>query len=103
MLSQLLYSQPDLRPAVLKALRVLAESHVAIASGDSGQLAKLPEAVRIDPIPQEVAAENISFLRAQVESWLAVLFNVFSTAGRDGQALVADVITAWIIMAEEKV
>ena len=103
MLSQLLYSQPELRPAVLKALKVLAESHVAIAQGDPIQIAKLPEAVRVDPIPQEIAVENLAFLRSQVESWLAVLFNVFSTAGRDGQPLVADVISAWATIADEKV
>lgn len=103
MLSQLLYSQPELRPAVLKALKVLAESHIAIAQGDPVQLAKLPETVRADPLPQEIAVENLTFLRAQVESWLAVLFNVFSTAGRNGQQMVADVISAWAIIADEKV
>ncbi|KAJ3546583.1 hypothetical protein NM688_g5502 [Phlebia brevispora] len=102
MLSQLLYSQPDLRPAVLKALKVLAETNVAIASGDPVELAKLPETVRVDPVPRELAADNLTFLRTQVESWLAVLFNVFSTIGRDGQQLVADVISAWASIAEEK-
>ena len=103
MLSQLLYTQPELRPAVLKALKVLVESHVAIASGDPTQLAKLPESVRADPIPQRVAAENVAFLRTQVESWLAVLFNVFSTVGRDGQGQVGDVISAWAALADAEV
>lgn len=79
------------------------ESSTAIASGDPAQLAKLPESVRLDPISQELAAENVAFLRTQVESWLAVLFNVFSTIGRDGQATVGDVISAWAALADDKV
>lgn len=103
MLSQLLYSQPELRPSVLKALKVLVDSHVAIASGDPMLMAKLPEIVRADPIPQSVAAENVAFLRTQVESWLAVFFNVFSTVGQSGQAAVSDVISSWAAIADEKV
>ena len=86
-----------------KALKVVVESNVAITSGDPAQVARLPESVRQDHIPQELAAENVAFLRTQVESWLAVLFNVFSTVGRDGQGPVGDVITAWAALADAKV
>ena len=103
LLSQLLYSQPELRPSVLKALRVLVEANVALASGEESQLAKLPEAARDAPISQAAAAENVAFLRTQVESWLAVLFNVFSSVGSDGRGPVADVITAWVSIADAKV
>ncbi|KAI0696713.1 ribosomal RNA-processing protein 12 [Cytidiella melzeri] len=102
LLSQLLYSQPELRPAVLKALRVIVESNVAIASGEESQLKKLPEAARDAFISRAAAAVNVTFLRTQVESWLSVLFNVFSSAGRDGQGAVADVITVWVSIADAK-
>ncbi|KAI0088037.1 NUC173-domain-containing protein [Irpex rosettiformis] len=102
LLSQLLYSQPELRPAVLKALRVLVESNIALASGDEEQLKKLPEAARDAPISRKEATANIAFLQTQVESWLAVLFNVFSSSGRDAQGAVADVITVWVSIADAK-
>ncbi|KAL4254252.1 RRP12 family protein [Abortiporus biennis] len=101
-LSQLLYSQEELRPTVLKALKITAESNVALSSRDETKMAKLPEAVRADPISQELAAANVAFLRTQVESWLAVLFNVFSTVGRNGQGMVGDAISVWASLAEEK-
>lgn len=103
LLSELLYNQPDLRTPVLRALRVMVESNVAFASGDSERLAKLPEAARADPISQEAAAENVAFLKTQCESWLAVLFNVFTSAGRNGQGIVGDVISAWASISDEKV
>ncbi|KAK7692600.1 hypothetical protein QCA50_004232 [Cerrena zonata] len=102
LLSELLYNQPDLRTPVLKALRVMVESNVALASGDSERIAKLSEAARADPISQEAAAENVAFLRTQCESWLAVLFNVFTSAGRNGQGMVGDVISAWASISDEK-
>jgi len=99
LLSQLLYNQPELRPAVLKALRTMVDSNLALASGD---MAKIPESVRGDAISVEEAAANVAFLRSQVESWLAVLFNVFSSVGRDSQGMVGDVISAWAAIAGEE-
>lgn len=81
----------------------MVESNVALASGEGEKLAKLPEAVRADHIPQEAARQNVAFLQTQVESWLAVLFNVFSSVGRDGQGMVGDVISVWLSIADEKV
>ncbi|GJE94485.1 NUC173 domain-containing protein [Phanerochaete sordida] len=102
LLSQLLYTQPELRPAVLKALKAMVDSNVALASGDEVLLIKLPEAARAAPISQSAAQENLAFLRTQVESWLAVLFNVFSSVGRDSQGPVGDVISTWLAIAEGK-
>ncbi|KAH9951521.1 ribosomal RNA-processing protein 12 [Amylocystis lapponica] len=99
LLSQLLYGQPELRPAVLKALKIMVDSNVALASGET---AKLPESVRADALPSEVAAENVASLRTQAESWLAVLFNVFSSVGRDNQGMVGDVVSAWAGIAGEQ-
>jgi ribosomal RNA-processing protein 12 len=54
-------------------------------------------------ITADVAAQNVAFLRTQAESWLAVLFNVFGSMGRDGRGMVGDVISAWAAIAEEAV
>ena len=81
----------------------MVESNDILASGDMTRIAKLPEAIRGDPIPREAAKANMSFLRTQVESWLAVLFNVFSSVGRDSQGMVGDVISAWASIADEQV
>lgn len=92
-----------MRPAILRALKILVDSNVALASEDLERIAKLPETVRLDPIPTELAQENVAFLRTQAESWLAVLFNVFSSAGRDSQAMVGDAVSAWISIADPTV
>ena len=81
----------------------MVESNVALASGDEERMAKLPDNVLADHISPAEASENVAFLRTQVESWLAVLFNVFSSVGRDGQGMVGDVISAWLSVADEKV
>lgn len=97
LLSQLLYSQPELRPAVLKALKIMVESNVNLASAteekDNADAA----------ISSEEAARNVAFLKTQVESWLAVFFNVFGSVGRDARGMVGDVISVWSAIAEEAV
>lgn len=100
LLSQLLYSQTELRPAILKALKVIIESNQPPtppldADGLRKQL--------IDDVTPEEKAANIVFLKAQVESWLAVLFNVFGSVSRDSRGMVADVISAWASIADEPV
>ena len=103
MLSQILYTQVELRSFVLRALSVLVDSNVAIASQDPSLLEKLPSAVRIDSISQDQAAKNVEFLRNQAESWLAVLFNVFGSVGREARGMVGEVITTWLGIAGETV
>lgn len=103
MLSQILYTQVELRSFVLRALSILVNSNAAIASQDPSLLEKLPLAVRMDSISQDMAARNVDFLRNQAESWLAVLFNVFGSVGREAQGMVGEVITAWLGIAGEAV
>lgn len=103
MLSQLLYTQVELRAFVLRALGVLVDSNVAIASQDPTLLGKLPSAVHADSISQEGAAKNVDFLRSQAESWLAVLFNVFGSADREARGVVGEVVTAWLGIAGDTV
>jgi ribosomal RNA-processing protein 12 len=81
----------------------MVESNVAYASGDENQLNRLPEAARDIPISRETAIANVAFLRTQVESWLAVLFNVFSSVEKNAQGIVADVVGAWVSIADSKV
>jgi ribosomal RNA-processing protein 12 len=103
MLSQILYTQVELRSFVLRALSVLVDSNVAIASQDPCLLEKLPSAIRMDSISQDQAAKNVIFLRNEAESWLAVLFNIFGSFGREAQGMVGGVITTWLGIAGETV
>ncbi|KAG7098810.1 hypothetical protein E1B28_000715 [Marasmius oreades] len=95
LLSQVLYSQPDLRPAVLKGLQVVVESNVAIGAGKND----VPNPSFSTP---GQAAQNIDFLRTQAENWLAVLFNVFSILNRDSRGTMSEAITAWASIADGK-
>ncbi|EGO00192.1 hypothetical protein SERLA73DRAFT_122251 [Serpula lacrymans var. lacrymans S7.3] len=100
LLSQLLYGQPELRPAILKALKVIVESNVSLASkADSEMDGASEEVTSISPAE---AAQNVVFLKSQAESWFAVLFNIFSSADRDGRGIVGDVISAWAGIADEQ-
>lgn len=93
MLSQLLYNQSELRPPVLRALKVLVESNTAPSDDDD----------TADTLSQDQIDRNLVYLRSQAESWFAVLFNVFGTVGRDSQNMVGEVISAWAKVAGEKV
>ncbi|KAF9049933.1 armadillo-type protein [Panaeolus papilionaceus] len=90
LLSQLLYSQSELRPYILKALRVLVESNTS-----AGEVAA-------NKLTVEQAEENIEYLQTQAESWLAVLFNVYGTVGRDSRNTIGEVIATWASIANEK-
>ncbi|KAJ7647107.1 armadillo-type protein [Roridomyces roridus] len=97
LLSGLLYGQAELRPAVLKALKIMVESNVAVASG-----AQDTAPINPNSLSAAQAAENIAYLRTQAESWLAVLFNVFGSVGRDSRGSVGEVITVWAAIAGEQ-
>jgi ribosomal RNA-processing protein 12 len=103
MLSQILYTQVELRSFVLRALKILVDSNVAIASQDQVLLEKLPASVRADSISPEQAVKNVDFLRSQAESWLAVLFNVFGSVDRESRGMVGEVISAWLGIAGDTV
>ena len=94
MLSQLLYNQPELRPPVLKALKVIVESNTKEASEDEEME---------DILTKEEIQQNKLYLQTQAESWFGVLFNLFTAVGRDGQGAVGDVISAWASVSSEKV
>ncbi|TFK68676.1 NUC173-domain-containing protein [Pluteus cervinus] len=93
LLSQLLYTQPDLRLSVLKGLKAMVDINFTASRGQEQEDAF---------ITAGEAAANVAFLRTQAESWLAVLFNVFGTVGRDNRTVVGNVITVWVNMAGEE-
>lgn len=70
----------------------------ALVTGKSG-----PYAEDISPITREEAIDNVEYLTSQAKSWLAVLFNVFTSVERDGRPMVGDVISAWGKIAKEPV
>ncbi|KAJ8077206.1 pre-rRNA processing protein [Marasmius tenuissimus] len=94
LLSQVLYSQPDLRPAILKGLKTIIESNVAVAAGRE-------DVTNPSFMTTEQGNRNVEFLRTQAENWLAVLFNVFSSVNRDSRGAMGEVITAWASIADE--
>ncbi|KAF8973157.1 NUC173-domain-containing protein [Flammula alnicola] len=94
LLSQLLYGVPDLRTSILRALKIMVDSNAALANASEEEVAALSSS-----LSQREAQENINFLRTQVESWLAVLFNVYGSVGRDSRGLIGDVITSWASIA----
>ncbi|KAI0320923.1 ribosomal RNA-processing protein 12 [Amylostereum chailletii] len=102
LISQLLYNQLELRPPVLRALKILVDSNTVLASGDKAQIKKFPALTRVDVISVDLAARNVEFLRAQAESWLAVLFNVFGSVNREARGMVGDVISVWAAVAGEQ-
>lgn len=99
-LSQILYNQPDLRLLVLKGLKVLVESNLVVSEDHSDMNELSNYSALTGTITREEAAENIAFLKSQVESWFAVLFNVFSSVASDARGLVGDVISVWANIAE---
>lgn len=50
----------------------------------------------------EEAAQNVVFLKSQVESWFAVFFNIFGSVDSDCRGVVGDVIGVWANLAESQ-
>ncbi|KAG2055879.1 NUC173-domain-containing protein [Suillus hirtellus] len=100
LLSQLLYSQPDLRPPVLRGLKALIESNKTIASQVDTDMGESSGSDNV--ITPEQASDNLTFLKTQVESWFAVFFNVFGSVDRDNRGMVGDVIGVWAGLAEKQ-
>lgn len=102
-LSQILYNQPELRVLVLRGLKVLVESNLAVVSKDPSDVNEPSKHLTLTGcITHEEAAENIAFLKSQVESWFAVLFNVFSSVASDTRGVVGDVISVWAHIADPR-
>lgn len=77
----------------------MVDSNISLASEDDGN-EKMP---RAEHISRTAARENVSFLKTQADSWLAVLFNVFGVVGREDRGKVGDVIGVWAGIAKPEV
>ena len=97
LLSQLLYGQPELRPAILKALKVMVDANLTVSAAIAQDIAPS------ERLTQQEAQENLEFLRTQTESWLAVLFNVYGSVARDFRGMIGEVIISWVAIAGEQV
>lgn len=76
----------------------MIDSNLVLAEADEEELESSTSL-----ISQQEAKDNISFLRTQVESWLAVLFNVYGSVGRDSRGLIGEVIISWASIAGPQV
>ncbi|KAG6369547.1 armadillo-type protein [Boletus reticuloceps] len=100
LLSQLLYTQPELRLSVLKGLKSLVESSLVVSQAEPEDSSE--NSVVGSSITREEAIQNIAFLKTQVESWFAVFFNVFGSVDRESRGFVGDVISAWADIADSQ-
>ncbi|KAF9227367.1 NUC173-domain-containing protein [Gyrodon lividus] len=98
LLSQLLYTQPDLRLPVLRGLRVLVESSLAVSQADPEKAHET--SVSGGVVTYTEAVQNVIFLKNQVENWFAVFFNVFGSVDRESRGIVGDVISVWANLAD---
>ena len=93
-----MYGQPELRPSILKSLKALVDSNIALSTASEEEID-----ASTTGLSKQDSIANVDFLRTQVESWLAVLFNVYGSVGRDSRGMVGDVINSWVSIAGEQV
>lgn len=99
MLANVLYSQGHLRPAIFRGLQLLVERNKSLMSSAS------PSEVLIQTfgIDAETGKKNIALLSGLAPNLLAVMFNVFSKAGKEGRGYVLDGISAYLSILSPKV
>lgn len=90
-LSQLLYSNVELRVNVCHALRLLVESNVAYANGALADDELLSQQFSI-----KEAQSNVEYLATKSSNILAVLFNVFSQTVPESRGFVMETIDAYL-------
>lgn len=92
LLTNVLYTQPNLRPSICRGLQALVYRNEALVS--SGAPAdSLKHAFGLD---QADGKANIAHLSAIAPNLLAVLFNVFSQSPGEGRGFVYDTIAAYL-------
>lgn len=91
LLTNLLYNQQSLLPALLRALAQLVKStdRLLHSSTDSAELRKQ------FGMDQTDAKNNIDHLKTKAKDMVAVLLNVFSQLPREQRGMVGEVIGAW--------
>ena len=97
LLTNVLYSQPALRPSVCRGLKALVERNQALVSSGATSESLL-EAFGLD---QKSGQANIAHLSDLAPSLLAVLFNVFSQSPGQARAFVYECICAYLAILKD--
>ena len=94
----MLYTQPSLRPTLLRSLQTLVETSrsLSLSSAPSDSL------LSSFGIDQAQGKANLEFLRGMAKNLLAVLFNVFSQVSREQRGMVGEVITSYMSVTSEQ-
>lgn len=103
-LTQVLYNEPTLRPPILRGLKAIVESNLIVTKQANGSDCDDDQVTQGHMLPlfdAHVARKNLAHLNSQAKSWLAVLFNVFTSVEKDGRSMVGDVIGVWASIANE--
>jgi len=99
LITNLLYTQPILLPALLRGLSQLVSSTQTLL----GSTAPSDELRKQFGLDQTSAAENMQLLRKLAKDMVSVLLNVFSKMPRESRGMVGDVISIWVGIMTEKV
>ena len=98
-LSNVVYSQAHLRPPIFRGLQLLVERNKSLSASATASEASI-EAFGIDAA---AGKSNIQLLSGLAPNLLAVMFNVFSKAGKQGRGFVLDAISAYLSILTVKV
>ncbi|SJX64397.1 related to RRP12-Protein required for normal pre-rRNA processing [Sporisorium reilianum f. sp. reilianum] len=100
LLTNVLYTQPNLRPSICRGLQALVYRNEALVSSGAPS-DSLKHAFGLD---QADGKANIAHLSAIAPNLLAVLFNVFSQSPGEGRGFVYDTIASYLrVMSPEDV
>lgn len=97
LITQVLYTQPSLRPTLLRSLQTLVETSLTL-SRSAAPPAELLASFGVD---QTNGKANLAFLGGMTSNLLAVLFNVFSQVAREQRGMVGEVITSYLAVSSE--
>ena len=91
MLTNLLYEQVDLRLDICRALRTIVESNQAVVT-----MAEEEEITILGRVGKETAQKNLEYLATFAANFLAVLFNIYTTALPQKRGPVLQTINAYL-------
>lgn len=91
-LSNVMNTQEQLRPPVFRGLQLLVERNKAILSSGS------PPEIMMESfgVDRTVAQRNLTLLGGLASDLLAVMFNIFSSANKEGRGYILDCIAAYL-------
>lgn len=99
LITNLLYTQPNLLSSVLRALSQLVTSTQRLANSTTA-----PEELRKQfGLDQLEAKANLEHIKSLAKDMISVLLNVFSKLPREQRGMVGDVIGIWVGIMSEKV